>query len=84
MPNLTTNRINSWQPILDHHKWHRFRYCQAWYQRDFNGRVWIKSYETIVAVIHNDGTLEKRDWYSTTTSRHISQIYKQYQAGKLC
>lgn len=43
-----------------------------------NGEKFLKSYETIVAKIDNDGWLEIFGLYSATTKRHISAFVEEY------
>ena len=64
-------------------EWIRFRHCQAWYQRDPYGRVWIKSYDTLVACIDTDDKLYRFGWYSVTTSKQTTQIYNALVRGLL-
>lgn len=42
-----------------------------------DGRVELKSYSTIVAVI-KDGKAMVNGWYSATTGRHIKEFLKQH------
>lgn len=66
---------------LDKGEWIRFRYCQAWYQRDPYDRVWIKSYDTLVACIDTDDKLYRFGWWSVTTSKQTTQIYNALVRG---
>ena len=63
-------------------KWNRFRRCQAWTYYD-GDNLWIKSYNTLVAVISRTGGLSIRGHYSTTTSKQITMIYNSYRNGTL-
>lgn len=62
-------------------EWKRFRYCQAW-TGHYKGVLVIKSYDTVVAAIHN-GALIKRSWYSVTTSKQCTQIFDAFKRGIL-
>lgn len=64
-------------------KWKRFRSCQAWTYYDDDKNLWIKSYDTLVAVISRTGGLSIRGHYSTTTSKQITMIYNSYRDGTL-
>ena len=63
-------------------KWKRFRGCQAWTYYD-DDNLWIKSYDTLVAVISRTGGLSIRGHYSCTTSKQITMIYNSYRNGTL-
>lgn len=63
-------------------KWKRFRKCQAYTYYD-GDNLWIKSYNTLVAVISRTGGLSIRGYYSTTTSKQITIIYRSYKDGNL-
>lgn len=62
-------------------EWKRFRYCQAW-TGYYKGILVIKSYDTVVAAIHN-GALIKRAWYSVTTSKQCTRIFNAFNRGML-
>lgn len=64
-------------------EWVRFRRCQAWYQRDPYDRVWIKSYNTLVACIDTDDKLYRFGRWSVTTSKQTTQIYRALVRGLL-
>lgn len=64
-------------------KWKRFRSCQAWTFYDDDKNLWIKSYNTLVAVISKTGGLSIRGHYSRTTSAQITKIYRSYKDGNL-
>lgn len=64
-------------------EWKRFRSCQAWTYYDDNKNLWIKSYNTLVAVISRTGGLSIRGHYSVTTSKQITMIYWSYKDGTL-
>ena len=71
----------NWEDIETHKytaNWKRFRRCQAWTFYD-GENIWIKSYNTIVAVIDSDGALIIRQHYSRTTSKQITMIYNSYR-----
>lgn len=42
------------------------------------GHTYLKSYDTNVAVITNDGTVEVKGTYSQTTLRHIKEFLLQH------
>lgn len=69
-------------------KWERFNYCQAWITSGnyhYNGKLYklVKSYATIVGIIDvSDGLLWWDKKYSTTTSRHLTDISKLYHLSK--
>ena len=63
-------------------KWKRYRSCQAWTYYD-GDNLWIKSYDTLVAVISRTGDLSIRGHYSRTTSKQITMIYNSYRNGTL-
>ena len=60
-------------------KWKRYRSCQAWTYYDDDKNLWIKSYNTLVAVISRTGGLSIRGHYSRTTSKQITMIYNSYR-----
>ena len=62
--------------------WKQYRNCQAWTFYD-GDNLWIKSYNTIVAVISRIGGLSIRDYYPRTTSAQINKIYRSYTDGSL-
>ena len=62
--------------------WKRFRHCQAYTFYD-GDNLWIKSYDTLVAVVSRTGGLSIRGHYSTTTSCQIIKIYRSYKDGSL-
>lgn len=64
-------------------KWKRFRSCQAWTFYDDNHNLWIKRYNTLVAVISRTGGLSIRGHYSRTTSKQITMIYNSYRNNTL-
>lgn len=64
-------------------EWKRFRRCQAWTYYDDNKNLWIKSYNTLVAVISRTGGLSIRGYYSVTTSKQITMIYNSYRNNTL-
>lgn len=64
-------------------KWRRFRRCQAWIYYDDNKNLWIKSCNTLVAVISRTGGLSIRGHYSRTASKQITMIYNSYRNGTL-
>lgn len=62
--------------------WERLRSCQAWTVETDN-YVFLKSYETIIAVIDKStGTLydmlRSVYCYTSTSAQHISKFYKDY------
>lgn len=63
-------------------EWKRFRRCQAYTYYD-GGNLWIKSYDTLVAVISRVSGLSIRGYYSVTTSKHITMIYNSYRNNTL-
>ena len=63
-------------------KWKRFRGCQAWIYHD-GDNLWIKSYNTLVAVISRTGGLSIRGHYSHTTTVQINKIYNSYRNNTL-
>lgn len=63
-------------------KWKRFRRCQAYTFYD-GDNLWIKSYDTLVAVISRTGGLSIRGYYSVTTSKQITMIYNSYRNNTL-
>lgn len=80
---ITPEQKREVRTLLDEGKWIRFRYCQAWYQRDPYDRVWIKSYDTLVACIDTDDKLYRFGWWSRTTSKQTTQIYNALVRGFL-
>ena len=68
--------------MLRNAEWNRYRRCQAYTFYDGNN-LWIKSYDTIVAVISRAGSLSIRGYYSRTTSAQITKIYWSYKNGTL-
>lgn len=64
-------------------KWKQYHSCQAWIFYDDNHNLWIKSYNTLVAVISRTGGLSIRGHYSRTTSKQITMIYNSYRNGTL-
>lgn len=80
---ITPEQKREVRTLLDEGKWIRFRHCQAWYQRDPYDRVWIKSYDTLVACIDTDDKLYRFGWWSVTTSKHTTQIYNALVRGLL-
>lgn len=63
--------------------WERYRNCQAYLYFDADDNLWIKSYNTVVAVISKTGGLSIRGYYSRTTSAQITKIYRSYKAGNI-
>ena len=61
-------------------EWKRINRCQAWYYHDTNtDLVWIKSYNTIVAVYDvYAGVLVSLGRYSMTTYQHIRKFRNDY------
>lgn len=57
--------------------WKRFRHCNAYISNCILNRYFlVKSYNTIVAVIDDQqGELYELGKWSTTTSKHVSQIF---------
>lgn len=57
--------------------------CKAKYAIDSEGRIWLRSYYTIVAVIE-DGVcydLLRAVWgYSATSCQHINKFYRKFNA----
>lgn len=43
---------------------------------EYNGIIYLQSYQTIVAKIEN-GEIYVRGWYSSTTARHINEFLLQ-------
>lgn len=80
---ITPEQKREVRALLDKGEWIRFRYCQAWYQRDPYDRVWIKSYDTLVACIDTDDKLYRFGWWSVTTSKQTTQIYNALVRGLL-
>ena len=80
---ITPEQKREVRALLDEGEWIRFRYCQAWYQRDPYDRVWIKSYDTLVACIDTDDKLYRFGWWSKTTSKQTTQIYNALVRGSL-
>lgn len=80
---ITPEQKRDVRALLDKGEWIRFRYCQAWYQRDPYDRVWIKSYDTLVACIDTDDKLYRFGWWSVTTSKQTTQIYNALVRGLL-
>ena len=62
--------------------WKQYRSCQAWTFYD-GDNIWIKSYNTVVAVISRTAGLSIRGHYSRTTSAQITKIYRSYKNGEL-
>lgn len=63
-------------------QWKRYCRCQAWTFYD-GDNLWIKSYNTLVAVISRTGGLSIRGYYSRTISAQITKIYRSYKDGSL-
>lgn len=63
-------------------EWKRFRRCQAYTYYD-GDNLWIKSYDTLVAVISRTGGLSIRGHYSTTISKQITIISRSYKNGTM-
>lgn len=80
---ITPEQKREVRALLDKGTWIRFRHCQAWYQRDPYDRVWIKSYDTLVACIDTDDKLYRFGWWSVTTSKQTTQIYNALVRGLL-
>lgn len=80
---ITPEQKREVRALLDKGKWIRFRYCRAWYQRDPYDRVWIKSYDTLVACIDTDDKLYRFGWWSVTTSRQTTKIHIALVRGLL-
>ena len=57
-------------------QWIRINHCQAWFTR-INDMVFIKSYDTIVALFDGD-TLYSNGRYSNTTYKHIRKFRNDY------
>lgn len=49
---------------------------------EYNGAIYLKSYDTIVARI-KDGKVFVRGWYSQTTARHINEFLLQNGYSKM-
>lgn len=65
-------------------------YKKASIYKDNNGKLYLKSYETIVAEItdkiiteDNKTKVKVNGWYSMTTARHINEFLQQYGFQKL-
>ena len=65
-------------------------YKKANVYRNDKGKIFLKSYETIVAEITDktmttSGQDELRvyDWYSNTTTRHVNEFAQQYGFSKM-
>ena len=61
----------------------RLNMCQAWIYQATNGKVYLKSYDTIVAVIINTAhgnICVANGTYSPTTVQHIYKFAKKYGA----
>lgn len=80
---ITPDQKREVRALLDKGEWIRFRRCQAWYQRDPYDRVWIKSYDTLMACIDTDDKLYRFGWWSRTTSKQTTQIYNALVRGFL-
>ena len=80
---ITPDQKREVRALLGEGEWIQFRRCQAWYQRDPYGRVWIKSYDTLVACIDTDDKLYRFGWWSHTTSKQTTQIYNALVRGFL-
>ena len=80
---ITPDQKREVRALLDKGEWIQFRHCQAWYQRDPYDRVWIKSYDTLVACIDTDDKLYRFGWWSRTTSKQTTQIYNALVRGLL-
>ena len=78
---ITPNQTREVRTLLDKGEWIQFRHCQACYQRDPYDRVWIKSYDTLVACIDTDDKLYRFGWWSKTTSKQTTQIYNALIRG---
>ena len=53
----------------------RLYHCTAWYYTDRYGWVWLKSYNTIVAVyVPEDDTVYSFGRYSSTTYQHVRKF----------
>lgn len=53
----------------------RLFHCTAWYYTDDNGWIWLKSYNTIVAVyVPEDDTVYSFGRYSSTTYQHVRKF----------
>jgi hypothetical protein len=62
-------------------QWTRFRSCQAWTGMCM-GYTFIKSYQTIVAIIdHDERKLYELGKYSQTTSKQVTQIHNSMFRG---
>ena len=62
----------------------RLNMCQAWIYTATNGKAYLQSYETIVAVIIHtaDGNVcVANGTYSRTTVQHIYKFAKKYGVG---
>ena len=53
-------------------------YAQAKVRTWDDGEVMLKSYDTIVATIDNEGWLRIRGLYSATTRKHLKAFCKEY------
>ena len=61
----------------------RLNMCQAWIYNATNGKVYLQSYETIVAVIIDTAygkTCVANGTYSRTTVQHIYKFARKYNA----
>ena len=55
--------------------WTRLFHCTAWYYTDDNGWIWLKSYNTVVAVyVPEDDTVYSFGRYSSTTYQHVRKF----------
>ena len=80
---ITPEQKREVRVLLDKGKWIRFRYCRTRYQRDPYDRVWIKSYDRLLACIDTDGKLYRFGWWSVTTFNQTTQIYNALVRGLL-
>jgi len=74
----TARQLNSFPNNLTI-KWHQFNHCQAWVSECLHNRFFlIKSYQTIVGIVDDqEGDFFEMGKYSTTTSKQMTQIFRQ-------
>lgn len=75
--NINKNEIGSKEELMAIYDSRQSFYKKAFVLYLNNGDIALQSYDTIVAIIHNDGTIEKGK-FSQTTSRHIKEFIKQF------
>ena len=68
-----------WEEELDCRYDHRKSfYGKAHVQHYEDGSLALRSYDTIVAVIHNGEAIRTWGGYSDTTRRHVNEFFEQY------